>query len=107
MEGKRKILNTVKLVGSTVLTIGMMTFLLGLFENDYSVLTSIGIGTVMGAVFIFLIGVFFVATEEMLDKTYKGIKVASVQTKRKSALADAPNRIIGNPRSCKVVYLRR
>lgn len=107
METKKKILDFVKRVGGTVLTVGIVTFLIGLLENDYSILTSIGLGTVMGAVFIFLIGIFFVATEEMLSKTDKGIKIASINTKRKSALIDAPNRIIDNPRSCKVVYLRR
>lgn len=82
MESKRKILNTVKYVGGSVLTMGIVMFLLGLFENDYSILTSLGIGTVMGSVFIFLMGVFFVATEEMLDKTIKGIKVAPVNARK-------------------------
>lgn len=107
MESKKKILEAVKYVGCTVLTVGMINFLIGFFVNDYRILTSIGIGTVMGAVFIFLMGIFFVATEEMLENTDKGMRVASpIQTKR-SAMVDAPNQIIGNPRSCKVVYLRR
>ncbi len=72
MEAKRKMINSVNVVGITVLTIGIMLFLLGFFENGYAALTSIGIGTVIGAVFIFLIGMFFVATEEMLEKTKKG-----------------------------------
>lgn len=74
MESKVNIINAVKYVGLTVLTIGVMAFIFGLFESDFSFLIPIGIGTVVGAVFIFLIGVFFVATEEMLEKTYKGIK---------------------------------
>jgi membrane protein CcdC involved in cytochrome C biogenesis len=75
MESKEKILNIVKILGSTVLGIGIIMFLLGVFASGFSILTSIGIGTVMGAVFIFLIGVFFVATEEMLSKTTKGHQI--------------------------------
>lgn len=72
MESKRKMINSVNYVGITVLAIGIITFLLGFYESDYSILTPIGIGTVIGAVFIFLIGMFFIATEEMLEKTKKG-----------------------------------
>jgi hypothetical protein len=70
-----KILNAVKYVGGTVLIIGITIFLIGLFESGYSILTPLGIGTVIGAVFIFLMGVFLVATEEMVEKTYKGKRV--------------------------------
>jgi len=67
-------LNAVKVVGLTVLAIGISIFLYGFFVSDYSAITGIGIGTVMGAIFIFLMGVFFVATEEMLEKTEKGMR---------------------------------
>jgi hypothetical protein len=82
MESKEKILNIVKISGSTVLGLGIIMFLLGVFASDFSILTSIGIGTVMGAVFIFLIGVFFVATEEMLSKTTKGHQIISQAAKK-------------------------
>jgi membrane protein CcdC involved in cytochrome C biogenesis len=82
MESKEKILNIIKILGSTVLTLGIIMFLFGVFASGFSVLTSIGIGTVMGAVFIFLIGVFFVATEEMLSKTSKGNKVIPQAVKK-------------------------
>lgn len=75
MESNLKILHATKFVGYTVLTAGMIIFLYGFFVSDYSSVTSIGIGTVMGAIFIFLMGVFFVATEEMQEKASKGIKV--------------------------------
>ncbi|MGN7388171.1 hypothetical protein [Sporosarcina sp. SAFN-015] len=75
METKLKILNAVKVVGITVLAIGISIFLYGFFVSDYSAITGIGIGTVMGAIFIFLMGVFFVATEEMHEKADKGIRV--------------------------------
>lgn len=84
MESKEKILNVVKILGSTVLGIGIIMFLLGLFVSDYTILTSIGIGTVMGAVFIFLIGVFFVATEEMLSKTSKGHQIIPQAVKKET-----------------------
>jgi hypothetical protein len=83
MKSKVKILNAVKYVGLTVLTIGIIMFLLGFYESGYGILTSVGIGAVIGAVFIFLIGVFFVATEEMLDKTYKGIEIVHIKQKKK------------------------
>ena len=74
MESKLKMLNAVKIVGLTVLAIGISIFLYGFFVSDYSAITGVGIGTVMGAIFIFLMGVFFVVTEEMLEKTDKGMR---------------------------------
>ncbi|MFJ7936592.1 hypothetical protein [Sporosarcina sp. NPDC096371] len=75
MESRLKMLNAVKYVGGTILAIGISIFLYGFFVSDYSTITGIGIGTVMGAVFIFMMGVFFVATEEMQEKVDKGIRV--------------------------------
>ncbi|KAB7707149.1 hypothetical protein F9802_09070 [Bacillus aerolatus] len=87
MESKGKMLNAVKYVGGTILTLGMLIFLAGFFESGYSVLTPVGIGTVFGAIFIFLMGVFFVATEEMHEKTYKGIEVeAPIPTEKGAPL---------------------
>ncbi|WP_042220634.1 hypothetical protein [Oceanobacillus manasiensis] len=68
MKTGKKMLNAVKIAGATVLTLGIVIFLYGFFVSDYSAITGIGIGTIMGAVFIFLMGVFFVATEEVLEK---------------------------------------
>ncbi|WP_339253940.1 hypothetical protein NSQ43_06090 [Sporosarcina sp. FSL W8-0480] len=68
MDSKLKMLNAVKIVGFTILTIGIAIFLYGFFVSDYSAITGVGIGTVMGAIFIFLMGIFFVATEEMQEK---------------------------------------
>jgi hypothetical protein len=75
MGAKLKILTTVKYIGFTVLTLGIAIFLYGFFVSDYSSVTGIGIGTVMGAVFIFLMGVFFVATEEMHEKVNKELRL--------------------------------
>jgi hypothetical protein len=85
MKLRGKILNAVSYIGLTVLTIGIIAFLFGLFVSDYSMLVPIGIGTGVGAVFIFLIGVFFVATEEMLEKSYTGVKVAVMKPKKEGA----------------------
>ena len=74
MESKWKMLNAVKYVGFTILIIGISIFLYGFFISDYSTITSIGIGTVMGAIFIFLMGVFFVVTEEMQGNTDTGVR---------------------------------
>jgi peptidoglycan biosynthesis protein MviN/MurJ (putative lipid II flippase) len=81
MESKVKILNAVKIVGGTVLSLGVIMVLIGFFESDYNILISIGIGTVIGAVFIFLMGIFFVVTEEMHEKSNKGIVVSPLETK--------------------------
>ncbi|WP_313897603.1 hypothetical protein [Bacillus litorisediminis] len=68
MDNKVKILNAVKVVGGTVLTLGIILFIIGLSVSTYSVLAPIGIGTIVGAVFIFVMGVFLVVTEEMITK---------------------------------------
>ncbi|WP_342431728.1 hypothetical protein [Neobacillus sp. FSL H8-0543] len=86
MESNFTILNAVKYVGASILTIGMIIFSLGFFANGSSAMTGIGIGTIMGAVFIFLMGVFFVATEEMLEKSFKGIEVTKMKSKNGAPL---------------------
>jgi uncharacterized membrane protein YiaA len=86
MKSYVKMLNAVKFVGSSVLTVGIAIFLYGFLVSDYTLMTGIGVGTVMGAVFIFLIGLFFVATEEMLEKRYKGINVAPIKRKKGAPL---------------------
>ena len=75
LKTKGKMLNAVKYTGGTVLTIGIIIFLYGFFISDYSAITGVGIGTIMGAIFIFLMGIFFIVTEEMHEKTHKGIRV--------------------------------
>lgn len=67
-----KILNAVKFTGGTVLIIGITLFLLGIYDSGYNILASIGVGTVIGAVFIFLMGVFLAVSEEVVIKTQEG-----------------------------------
>lgn len=71
MYSSLRILSFVKLVGLALLFIGLLLFSFGFFGNGYNTLTPIGIGTIVAAVFIFIMGIFFVATEEMLFKTQK------------------------------------
>ena len=72
MNSRTKIVIATKNVGGIILALGIMTFLYGFLASGYSEITGIGIGAVMGAVFIFLMGTFFAATEEMLEKMDKG-----------------------------------
>ncbi len=72
MKSYSKMLNAVRYVGGTILTIGIAIFMYGFLVSDYSPVTGIGIGTIMGAIFIFLMGVFLVISEEMVTKTKKG-----------------------------------
>jgi TRAP-type C4-dicarboxylate transport system permease small subunit len=67
-----KVLNAVRAVSISLLIIGMMMITLGFLGNNNSTMTAIGIGTISGAVVIFLMGIFFVATDEMLGKLGRG-----------------------------------
>jgi hypothetical protein len=82
MRSREKFLNAVTYVGLTVLTIGILAFIAGIVVTGYNILVPIGIGTSVGAVFIFLIGVFLVVTDEMLEKSYIGTKVVPIKSKK-------------------------
>lgn len=75
MKSYTQIINATKFVGGTILLLGISIFAYGFFVSGYSSITGIGIGTIMGAIFIFLMGMFFVATEEMVEKSLKGIPI--------------------------------
>jgi len=66
MESNSKMLQVTRYIGSALLTIGIVIFLYGAFVTSLTSTIGIGIGTVMGAVFVFLMGIFFVVTEEMI-----------------------------------------
>ena len=66
MENYVKMLHATKLVGAVLLTIGIAIFLYGTLISEFSTIMGVGIGVVMGAVFIFLIGMILVASEEMI-----------------------------------------
>ena len=71
MENYVKMLHATKYVGATLLTIGIAIFLYGALISEFSTAIGVGIGVVMGAVFIFLIGMILVASEEMLLNSSK------------------------------------
>ncbi|WP_203554153.1 hypothetical protein [Bacillus sp. B15-48] len=66
-----KVLNAVKIIGGSSFTLGLVTFLVGFFVH-HNLVVGIGLGAIVGAVFIFIMGVFFVATEEMHMNQLKG-----------------------------------
>lgn len=66
MESNSKMLHATRYIGGALLTIGIVIFIYGVFINSLTTAMGIGIGTVMGAVFIFLIGIFLVVSEEMI-----------------------------------------
>lgn len=69
MSQYTRMLNIVKLIGGTVLTIGIILFALGSIVSGYNALIPLGIGTIVGAGTIFIMGIFFVATEEILHRS--------------------------------------
>ncbi|WP_067727465.1 hypothetical protein [Oceanobacillus damuensis] len=71
MERNIKLLKSMSYICGTLLTIGTALFFYGYFVSVYHVVTGIGIGTVMGAVFIFIMGIFLVATEETIEEGKK------------------------------------
>ena len=66
-----KMMNATRIFGAVTLALGTAIFIYGMIVSDYGIITGIGVGTIMGAVFIFLIGMFLIATEEMLNKSHK------------------------------------
>ena len=69
LEQNAKLLKAIRYICGTILTIGIVTFLSGIFNSGTNSLVPVGIGFTMGAVFIFLIGIFFMAAEEMLKES--------------------------------------
>jgi hypothetical protein len=66
-----KMMNATRIFGAVTLALGTAIFIYGMIVSDYVVITGIGVGAVMGAVFIFLIGMFLIAAEEMLSKSHR------------------------------------
>jgi hypothetical protein len=71
VEKYKNMLNATRFAGATLLSLGVAIFLYGIFISDNNAAIGVGIGTVMGAVFIFLIGLFLVASEEMVTNSRK------------------------------------
>ncbi|MBM7692821.1 integral membrane sensor domain MASE1 [Peribacillus deserti] len=86
MNLNNNFLKAVTYVAAPILMIGIAIFLKGFFENGSSVWTPIGIGAIIGAIFIFIMGMFMVATEEVLEKSYKGKKLIMIKNKKGAPL---------------------
>jgi phosphotransferase system glucose/maltose/N-acetylglucosamine-specific IIC component len=82
MNTRLKILNATKWAGGITFITGMMIFLYGILSHVNPVI-GIGIGTIIGSVFFFLIGMFFIATEEMVESTSKGIEIPTVKPRNR------------------------
>ncbi len=75
MGAKSEILTALKWTCGTANIIGLLIFFMSIFVNDYNrdyILTIIGLTILISASAIFLIGILFVATEEMVLNTEKG-----------------------------------
>ena len=80
MKTHLKILNATKWAGSITFITGMIIFLNGIII-DFGPAIGIGIGTIIGAVIFFFMGMFFIATEEMVENTSKGIEIPPVKSR--------------------------
>lgn len=66
MNTHTKILRAVQFICSALVILGIFLFTLGIIVSDYNYLVGIGVGAAISAAFIWLMGVFLVATEEMI-----------------------------------------
>ncbi|MFZ7946829.1 MULTISPECIES: hypothetical protein [Bacillaceae] len=80
LNSRMKILNATKWAGGITLMTGIMIFLYGVVSGFIPVI-GIGVGTIVGAVMFFLMGMFFIATEEMVENTDKGIEITPIRNK--------------------------
>ncbi|WP_156291663.1 hypothetical protein [Oceanobacillus salinisoli] len=71
LETNFRILNVTKYVCATIITLGTILFIYG-YASGFSNVVGIGYGTVMGGVFIFIMGLFLAATGEMLERKKNG-----------------------------------
>lgn len=84
MGTNSEILTALKWACGTANIIGIGIFCMSLLVNDYNrdyILTIIGLTILVSASAIFLIGILFVATEEMVMNTEKGERVVPFSSK--------------------------
>lgn len=72
MKTHAAILNLIKYICGTLVFLGIGIFSYGVYVSDYQGLVGIGVGTIMSAAFIWIMGTFLVATEEMVNKHDEG-----------------------------------
>ena len=85
MNSHGKIINVTKFISITLFLCGALTLFYGIV-NDYSSIVGIGVGMGVGAIFIVLMGMFFVATEEMVETTFKGIEITPMVERKRPHL---------------------
>lgn len=73
MDRHGKWMTLVKATAGMLGVIGLALIVAGLVATGYNLLLAIGIGTVTGAGFIFLIGIFLAMGEEMVARTKKPV----------------------------------
>ena len=81
MNSHEKIISFTKFIAIFLFFTGTLTLVYGIIGNFGSII-GIGVGVEVGAVFIVLISMFFVATEEMVETTIKGIEITSIKNER-------------------------
>lgn len=81
MASKKSMDHTVYYVSGITLLLGIVMLSAGINEG-VKLLVPIGIGTIIAAGFIFLIGIFFIATEEMLKLRDRGVMEAPMMKVR-------------------------
>jgi hypothetical protein len=85
MNSHGKIIGITKWIGLLLFFVGAITLLYGI-TSSYSSVIGIGIGVEVGAIFIVLLGMFFVATEEMVHSTIKGREITSNKNEKQPHL---------------------
>lgn len=73
MDRHGKWMTVVKAVAGILGVIGLVLIVAGMFATGYNLLLAFGVGTVTGAVFLFLIGLFMAMADEMMVKTKRPV----------------------------------
>jgi hypothetical protein len=81
MNSHEKIISFTKLIAIFLFFTGTLTLVYGIIGNFGSII-GIGVGVEVGAVFIVLISMFFVATEEMVETTIKGVEITPAKNEQ-------------------------
>ena len=81
MNSHEKIIRLTKLIAVFLFITGTLTLIYGIMSNFGSII-GIGVGVEVGAIFIVLMSLFFVATEEMVETTIKGVEITSAKNKQ-------------------------
>ncbi|WP_338471461.1 hypothetical protein R4Z10_01390 [Niallia sp. XMNu-256] len=85
MNSHKKIITVTKLIAIFLFFIGAATLAYGIV-SDYSSVIGIGIGVEVGAIFIVILGMFLVASEEMVETTYKGVVISPIAKEKRPHL---------------------